>query len=143
MKQPCVYIMASASRVLYTGVTGDLFRRVCEHRQGLTPGFTTRYRVTRLVHFELLPDMAAAIRREKQIKGWRRVKKVALIESQNPEWSDLAEGWFTGSPAPAGSSGPLGVDASLDDGTGAGIGNRCHGATGSPCRGRDSSLRSE
>ncbi|HPU86471.1 MAG TPA: GIY-YIG nuclease family protein [Candidatus Latescibacteria bacterium] len=94
MKNPCVYITASASRVLYTGVTSDLFKRVYEQKHGLRPGFTARYNVTRLVHFENFPRMESAIIREKQIKGWRRAKKVALIEAQNPGWSDLAEGWF-------------------------------------------------
>ena len=104
MRNPCVYIMASASRVLYTGVTSDLFKRVFEHKNALMRGFTSRYHITRLVHFERFPDMAAAIAREKQIKGWMRAKKVALIESQNPEWGDLAEGWFMDSPAAGDSS---------------------------------------
>jgi len=80
--------------VLYTGVTSDLTKRVLEHRLRKDPGsFTSRYNATRLVYYELATDIAAAIAREKQIKGGSRVKKVALVESMNPEWNDLAEGW--------------------------------------------------
>jgi putative endonuclease len=85
-----VYIMASASRVLYSGVTGDLQRRVMEHKEMLAPGFSVRYRVTDLVYFEAFGDIRIAIAREKQIKGWLRVRKIALIESFNPPWRDLA-----------------------------------------------------
>lgn len=87
----CVYILASRSRNLYTGVTENLERRMVEHRQGLIPGFTTRYRIFRLVHFEFFSDIRAAIAREKEIKGWRREKKVWLIKQSNPTWEDLAE----------------------------------------------------
>jgi putative endonuclease len=82
--------MASASRVLYVGVTGDLLRRVSEHRQKRVPGFTARYRVTELVYIEAFGDIRLAIAREKQIKGWLRTKKIALIESFNPRWKDLS-----------------------------------------------------
>jgi putative endonuclease len=85
-----VYILASRSRVLYTGVTNDLARRVREHKAGESEGFTKKYRVHRLVFFESFRDVRAAIAREKQIKLWRREKKVALIEAQNPTWEDLA-----------------------------------------------------
>ena len=88
-----VYILASRSRVLYTGVTNDLGRRVREHKAGESEGFTKRYRVHRLVFFESFRDVRAAIAREKQIKLWRREKKVALIEAQNPTWEDLAAEW--------------------------------------------------
>ncbi len=88
----CVYILASRSRNLYTGVTGDLQRRMVEHREGLVPGFTTRYRIFRLVHFEVFGGIRYAIAREKEIKAWRREKKIWLIERQNPVWEDLAEG---------------------------------------------------
>ncbi len=86
----CVYILASRSRNLYTGVTSNLQRRMVEHREGLVPGFTTRYRVFRLVHFEVFGDIRCAIAREKEIKAWRREKKAWLIERQNPLWEDLA-----------------------------------------------------
>jgi putative endonuclease len=86
----CVYILASRSRNLYTGVTGDLQRRMLEHRQGLIAGFTTRYKVFRLVHFESFGNIQAAIAREKEIKAWRREKKIRLIEQKNPTWEDLA-----------------------------------------------------
>ncbi len=85
-----VYTLASRSRTLYTGVTNDLERRVIEHRQGLISGFTAQYKTFRLVHFEMFVDIAAAIAREKEIKGWRRQKKIRLIESKNPTWVDLA-----------------------------------------------------
>jgi putative endonuclease len=86
-----VYILASRSRVLYTGVTNDLARRVHEHKLSLVPGFTQKYRVTRLVYFEEFGDIRAAIAREKQIKGWVRARKIELIEARNPTWVDLAE----------------------------------------------------
>ena len=89
-----VYILASRSRVLYTGVTNDLARRVKEHKAGLTPSFSQRYRVTRLVYFEQFGYIRNAIAREKQIKRWVRARKLALIEAHNPTWADLAENWF-------------------------------------------------
>jgi len=88
-----VYIMASKSRTLYTGVTNNLERRVLEHRRKLVPGFTARYNIDRLVFFEVCGDPRAAISREKQIKGWTRLRKVALIESLNRDWKDLSDGW--------------------------------------------------
>jgi len=93
--QACfVYILANRSHNLYTGVTNDLERRVFEHRNGLAPGFTKRYRIHRLVYYETFGDIRAAIAREKQIKGWDRKKRVALIEATNPTWSDLAQPLF-------------------------------------------------
>ena len=90
MKMPCVYIVASKRNgVLYIGVTSDLEGRMAEHHQGLIPGFTTRYGVKLLVYYEFHTGMTAAIRREKQLKGWRRAWKVRLIETMNPEWADL------------------------------------------------------
>jgi putative endonuclease len=86
-----VYTLASRSRTLYTGVTNNLERRILQHRQGEVPGFTAKYKICRLVHFELFADIRDAIRREKEIKGWRREKKVALIEALNPTWEDLSE----------------------------------------------------
>src|SRR5205823_3565742 len=86
-----VYIMASRSRVLYTGVTNDLGRRVHQHKRSLTPGFTSRYHITRLVYFEEFGDVRDAIAREKQLKGWVRSRKVRLIEQKNPTWEDLAD----------------------------------------------------
>jgi putative endonuclease len=81
------------SHVLYTGVTGDLSRRVFEHKNKLVPGFTSRYNLTRLAYYECFFYPDAAIDREKEIKGWRRSKKIKLIESMNPHWDDLAERW--------------------------------------------------
>jgi putative endonuclease len=88
-----VYLMASISRVLYVGVTNDLERRVAEHKQGSTPGFTSRYRVDRLVWFDVTPDVRSAIEVEKRIKGWKREKKIELIEANNPQWMDLSLDW--------------------------------------------------
>jgi putative endonuclease len=90
MRTYYIYIMASRSRVLYTGVTRDLARRVTQHKQGLTPGFTSKYRVTRLVYFEEFADIREAIAREKQLKGWKRSRKIRLVETRNPIWEDLA-----------------------------------------------------
>jgi len=89
-----VYIMASRSRVLYTGVTNDLMRRVDEHKRSLTTGFTSKYHITRLVYFEEFGDVRDAIAREKQLKGWVRARKTRLIEQKNPTWEDLANNWF-------------------------------------------------
>ena len=93
MKKPCMYILASRGGTLYIGVTNDLQRRVHEHQEGLVAGFTSRYNVTRLVSFEEFPTMLEAIVREKRLKGWRRHKKVALVEARNPRWRDLGEDW--------------------------------------------------
>jgi putative endonuclease len=89
-----VYILSSTSRVLYTGVTSDLVRRMHQHRTGALPGFTRRYAVNRLVCFECTPNVAAAVAREREIKGWTRAKKVGLIETANAGWLDLAADWF-------------------------------------------------
>ena len=96
MKQYYVYIMTNRSYTLYTGVTNNLQRRVYEHKHHMVTGFTSRYQVIYLVYFEETPDVYAAIAREKQIKGWLRAKKIALIESVNPDWRDLSEGWQGG-----------------------------------------------
>ena len=90
-RQYYVYIMASYSRVLYTGVTNDLCRRVYQHKHKLVEGFTSRYNVNQLVYYETTGDVKAAIEREKQIKGWRREKKLALIEGLNPKWIDMSD----------------------------------------------------
>lgn len=93
MKTFWVYIMSSKSLNLYTGVTGNLQRRVLQHREKLLQGFSARYNINRLVYYETFSDIFAAIRREKQIKGWLRAKKIALIESTNRDWKDLSDGW--------------------------------------------------
>jgi putative endonuclease len=85
-----VYILASLSRRLYIGITNDLSNRLAQHRTGKIPGFTQRYQITRLVHFEQTSDVRNAIAREKQLKGWSREKKLRLIESGNAGWLDLA-----------------------------------------------------
>jgi putative endonuclease len=94
VKQYYVYIMASKTGTIYTGVTNDMVRRVYEHKHGLIPGFTTKYGITKLVYYESGSDINSAITREKQIKGWLRKKKVALVESTNPNWTDLSAGWY-------------------------------------------------
>jgi putative endonuclease len=86
-----VYILASSSGVLYTGVTNNLERRVMEYKQEICDGFTKKYEVTRLLYFEAFGDVRDAISREKQIKRWRREKKLALIREMNPRFRDLSE----------------------------------------------------
>lgn len=86
-----VYILASVKRALYVGMTNDLRRRMYEHKTGAGTSFGTRYRIDRLVYFECGSDVRGVIEREKQLKGWRRQRKIDLIESQNPEWEDLAD----------------------------------------------------
>jgi putative endonuclease len=93
-RQPCVYILASGKHgTLYVGVSSNLMARLYQHREGLIEGFTSRYGVFRLVRFEMFDDMASAITREKQLKKWNRDWKLNLIESDNPGWTDLAEGF--------------------------------------------------
>ena len=88
-----VYILANRSRTLYVGVTNHIERRVLDHRRGAASDFTRRYMIRRLVYVESTGDVRAAIAREKEIKGWLRAKKLALIESANPDWTELASGW--------------------------------------------------
>jgi putative endonuclease len=88
-----VYIMASKSRRIYTGVTNNIFRRVMQHKRGEIEGFTQKYKINRLVYYQEFQYIGNAIAREKKIKGVDRAKRVALIESDNPTWVDLAEGW--------------------------------------------------
>ena len=89
-----VYILSSWTRTLYVGVTNDLERRLAQHRDRTgSSSFTHRYRVDRLVHFEGAPNIRAAIAREKQVKSWRRSKKMDLISANNPEWRDLNAEW--------------------------------------------------
>ena len=84
------YIMTNKSGTLYTGVTGNIKKRTWEHKNGLIPGFTKRYNITRLIYYECFSDAFSAIAREKEIKGWVRRKKLALIASVNPQWDDLS-----------------------------------------------------
>ena len=88
-----VYIMTNNSRTFYTGMTNSLERRVSEHKQKLIAGFTKRYNITQLVYYEVFSGVREAIAREKQVKDWRREKKIALIESMNPTWRDLSTDW--------------------------------------------------
>ena len=89
MKQPCVYFLTNNSRTLYIGVTSNIKRRIWEHKEKLIEGFTKKYNINKLVHYELLETMPGAIKREKQFKKWSRRKKIDLIEKDNPEWDDL------------------------------------------------------
>jgi len=86
--------MTNRSKTLYTGVTGNLVARVRRHKLGIGSDFAAKYRVDRLVYFERFQDVRDAIEREKQIKGWLRIKKIALIVSVNPAWRDLSLEWF-------------------------------------------------
>jgi putative endonuclease len=88
-----VYIVASYSGVLYIGMTSDLRERVWQHKNGVFEGFTKKYKCHRLVYFEKFSQVPHAIRRERQLKGWTRARKIALIESMNPRWHDLSESW--------------------------------------------------
>lgn len=89
-----VYIMTNRSGTLYVGFTGNLERRIYEHRNQFVDGFASKYRINRLVHVEAFSEVRDAIAREKQIKAWRRSHKLDLIATSNPEWRDLAEQWF-------------------------------------------------
>jgi putative endonuclease len=89
-----VYIMTNRSKTLYTGVTNSLVRRVHEHKLGTGSSFAAKYNLDRLVYFERFEDIRNAIEREKQIKGWLRIKKIALIVSANPEWKDISVEWY-------------------------------------------------
>ncbi len=94
MKRYYVYILTSETGTLYIGVTNDIQRRIYEHKHGLIEGFTKKYSVTRLVYYEETPEINEAITREKEIKKWRRSRKIDLIKSMNSEWKDLSDGWF-------------------------------------------------
>ncbi len=94
MKNYYVYIMASTSRTLYTGVTNNMERRVLQHRRKLLGEFTARYNINRLVYYEVSGEILAPIAREKRIKSWSRKKKIALIESVNRDWKDLSAAWY-------------------------------------------------
>ena len=89
MKQPCVYIVTNHSKTLYIGVTSNIQRRVWEHKEKLTEGFTKKYNINKLIYYELIEDMPTAIAREKQLKNWSRKKKINLVEKENPEGMDL------------------------------------------------------
>ncbi|HEW79690.1 MAG TPA: GIY-YIG nuclease family protein [Phycisphaerales bacterium] len=86
--------MTSKSGTLYVGVTSNIKKRVYEHNNHLVPGFTDKYNIDRLLYVETMTDPISAISREKQIKRWRREKKVTLIDSVNPEWNDLSQDWY-------------------------------------------------
>ena len=88
-----VYIMTNRSKTLYAGVTNNLIRRVREHKMGIGSCFAAKYKLDRLVYFERFEDIHNAIEREKRIKGWLRIKKIALIVSVNPAWTDLSQEW--------------------------------------------------
>src|SRR5438105_4049391 len=95
-----VYIMTNRSGTLYTGMTNHLVARVRQHKDATGRSFTARYKLDRLVYYESTPDVNVAISREKEIKGWIRQKKIALIASMNPKWLDLSEGWYEDDPSP-------------------------------------------
>jgi putative endonuclease len=93
-RQFYVYILTNGSRMLYTGMTNNLLRRMDEHKRKWVKGFASKYNLTLLAYYETANNPRSAIAREKQIKGWLRKKKIALIESLNPRWEDLSAGWF-------------------------------------------------
>jgi putative endonuclease len=93
-----VYILASDRGVLYIGVTSNLYKRVLDHRSGIRSNFATKYKCHRLIYYEEYAYMTSAIAREKELKGWRRSKKLALVKQKNECFRDLAEGW--GKPIP-------------------------------------------
>ncbi|MXO59047.1 GIY-YIG nuclease family protein [Altererythrobacter salegens] len=93
-RQPCVYLLTNGLYgAIYIGVTSDLLGRLVQHREGLISGFTSRFKIHRLVHFEIFDTMESAIAREKQFKNWRRQWKINPINSGNPQWVDLAVGF--------------------------------------------------
>ena len=96
MRENCyfTYIVASKSRTLYVGMTSDLLKRIFQHKQKTYKGFSATYNCNRLVWFEQFADVSDAIQREKQLKGWTRAKKIALIQSTNPTWEDLSKDWY-------------------------------------------------
>jgi putative endonuclease len=102
-----VYIMTSKSRVIYIGVTNSLEKRVWQHKTGMVEGFTKKYNCTRLVWFEHFRDVRDAIAYEKRLKGLLRAKKVALIETENPQWRDLSEELFEGAKTEGGGDSSL------------------------------------
>jgi putative endonuclease len=95
------YMVASRSRTLYIGVTSNLEARVLQHKQKMFPGFTAQYNCDRLIWFERYSEIEHAIQREKQLKGWSRAKKTALIVTQNPTWEDLGKQWYPHLQSPA------------------------------------------
>lgn len=109
-KSYAVFIMASRSLNFYIGMSSNLYQRVWQHKHHIFEGFTTKYRIERLVYYETFDNVVKAIAREKQLKGWSRVKKIALIRTINATWVDLSEEWYrTAEPAlslPKGSSTP-------------------------------------
>jgi len=90
-----VYILSSKTQRLYIGVTNDLERRVAQHKRREVEGFTSRYNIDRLVYYEETNDVWVALNREKQLKGWMRIRKLELVSAMNPEWRDLAATWRT------------------------------------------------
>ncbi len=94
MKQYWVYIMANIHHTIYVGITSNLLQRAYQHQHELVPGFTSKYGLKTLVWYADTGDVIEAISREKQIKAWRREKKITLIESVNPNWEDLSAGWY-------------------------------------------------
>ena len=95
MKTYHIYLITNKNnKVLYTGITSNLERRIYEHKNKLVEGFTKTYNCTKLVHLEECNNVTDAIAREKQIKGWKRDRKNELVESINPEWNDLSEDWY-------------------------------------------------
>ena len=117
-----VYIMASRSLNLYTGVTNSIYQRALQHKSGEIDGFTKKYNINRLVYYETFEHIGNAIAREKQVKAWTRAKRLGLIKGMNPTWQDLAEGWDN--KAELQSPRFARDDNSLDEGGPAGLGDK-------------------
>ena len=98
MPEGYVYILSSQTRVLYVGMTNDLQRRMYEHKSKAVEGFTAKYNVNQLVYYEQVADVSTAVRRETQLKGWTRAKKISFIEQMNPHWFDLSDRWYESDP---------------------------------------------
>jgi putative endonuclease len=121
------YIVASRSQTLYIGATSNLLKRVFQHKQKTYPGFSATYNCNRLVWLERFLGPGHAIAREKQLKGWIRAKKIALIEKTNPAWVDLSEGWYA-------------IDPSKMDRKAAAGPSTPQGARNAPCSAQDDSV---
>ena len=103
-----VYILASLSGTLYVGITSDLRKRMWQHKEHVFKGFSSKYKIDRLLYYESFGSAQEAIEREKQLKGWRREKKIKLVATENPRWADLSGGWFVHVPREFAYHGPKG-----------------------------------
>ena len=115
LREYLVYVMTNRSGTLYVGMTNNLVARVDQHKNALARSFTGRYKLNRLVYFESTPEVTVAIQREKQIKGWTRQKKIALIASLKPRWADLSSDWYENGEQPGNPAGSLDSSAAASE----------------------------